>query len=39
MLKEIPLRGTNRATTDLAVEEAVTGAAGAEAFVSEELEA
>jgi len=36
-LKEIPLRGTNRASAELAGEEAVAGATGAEALVEEEV--
>src|SRR3954468_6619934 len=37
-LKEVPLRGSNRANSDLAAEEAVAGATGAEAIVTEEYE-
>ena len=38
-LKEVPLRGANRAAAELASEEAVTGGTGAEALVEPELEA
>jgi MFS family permease len=37
-LKEVPLRSTTRASADLAAEEAVAGATGAEAIVTEEYE-
>jgi len=35
MLKEVPLRGTTHAKADLAAEEAVAGATGAEALITE----
>src|SRR4051812_46859726 len=37
-LKEVPLRSTTRASSDLAAEEAVAGGTGAEAIVTEEYE-
>ncbi len=36
-LREVPLRGSNRASSELASEEAVSGGTGAEEFVTEEV--